>query len=278
MKRFSLVTAFAAAALAVSLLSAAPSHAQSYPTRPVKSRGAVRGRRAARSRRPCRVRETVSEPEATLRDGEPHRRRWQYRHRGGRQGGGGRLHAAVRPLRHADRQPGDVSQAAVQRGEGSAADLAAGRQQPDDGRASVAASEHARGVRRLREEGAARLCPCRVRQQRPSRDGIFPHHGRLRDRAGAVSRQRAAGDRSRRRAGEGRVSSPPSGSSSMCATAGSKDWRSPRPRVRCSHRTCRPRRKPAIRTSSSRPISSCSLLPACRMRSRSCSSAKSARC
>ena len=78
-------------------------------------------------------------------------------------------------------------------------------QHADAGGASVAAGEHGRRVRRPRQETADRLCPCRTGQQRTSRDGIFPHHGGLRDRAGALSRQRTAGDRSRRRAGEGRL-------------------------------------------------------------------------
>ena len=65
------------------------------------------------------------------------------------------------------------------------------------GRASVHSGQFGGRIRRLREEAAHFLCAWWQRQPRPSVHGIFPPHGRLPGDAGALSRQPAAGDRSR---------------------------------------------------------------------------------
>ena len=188
-----------------------------------------------------------------------------------------RLHAADVALHDAHRQPGALQQAAVRTAEGFPRPVGHGQLQADDGRASVRAGAHARGIRRLRQEGADHLRPCGAGQRRPSGDGIFQDRRGLRDRSGAVPGQRAAGDRSGVRAGEGRVRRHHR-RGAPCprrASQGPRDFR--RRAARRSRRTCRRWRRPAIRTSRSIPTSLRSRPPALPMRSPKCSNGRSSR-
>ena len=128
--------------------------------------------------------------------------------------------------------------------------------QPDDGGASVGAGEHARGVRRL-----AKKEPLTYAHAGPGSGGHLAMEY-FRTVAGfetvqvPVSRQRAAGDRSRRRAGEGRVRRHHRRRPSRARRAAEGPRDLGRAGARRWRRTCRRWRKPAIRTSRSIPISS----------------------
>ena len=94
-RRFLHLAAGAAALPAVSRLA----WAQAYPSRPVRSIVGFPGGRQRRHRRAPDRAMAVGAARPAIRHREPAGRRQQYRHRGGRAGAAGRLHAAPGRLR-----------------------------------------------------------------------------------------------------------------------------------------------------------------------------------
>ena len=240
-RTFLTISAAALAAPALPRIAAA----QDYPTAPDQGHGPVRGRQLARHRRAHRDGSAVAAARPDHRDREPRRRRRLDRHRLGRQGRAGRLHAADPGLRAFGGARG-LSQSQLRSGARLLRRHSVRHHPERDGGAPRARLQDRAGPGRGRqEERQVHLRLGRRRQRHPLGGGAAAARRRLRGRARAVQGRTGSahrGDgRPRRLHLHGNVGGAAADPRRQAHGAGGQLAR--RARRRC--RTCRRRSRPA---------------------------------